>query len=514
MHRLARTWWSRERQSCARWLLLSHLRPRAAWLLTGMLALAACQTLPDYPNQPLAQGVVNGEPPSPVDADSSAPLILVAFSGGGSRAAALGLGVLDQLAQSSYPSANGTVRLVDRIRVISSVSGGSVVAAWFGLVGPARMDELNKAFLAKDNMATLEWQAADPVTLGRLAFSRYTRIDVLRDLLDRELFHGATFAALRQRGLPFVILNATDMESGEVFAFTPQRFDDICSDLGALPISVGVAASAAFPVALSPMSLRNYSYSFTTCPGVRPPAGWITADLTKQDPRYIDLEEYKRARYANALRDGPNPPPYRDEHYLHLLDGGLADNQGIHSLSEALISTHSPTGILQAINLGQAKRIVVISVNARSDVESGVGKNEAVPGLLKVVNTVIGTPIDATTAYANATVQELVSTLKSAGATGSLAPGKPLFAGMRVYGIAIDFDQFLPDQAALQTAVKNVGTSWTLSPGELRDVLSAGRLLLSQHPCFQRLLLDIGVSDQTVSPAQVRRNCPFEDDRS
>jgi hypothetical protein len=85
---------------------------------------------------------------------------------------------------------------------------------------------------------------------------------------------------------------------------------------------------------------------------------------------------------------------------------------------------------------------------------------------------------------------------------------------MRVYGIAIDFDQFLPDQAALQTAVKNVGTSWTLSPGELRDVLSAGRLLLSQHPCFQRLLLDIGVSDQTVSPAQVRRNCPFEDDRS
>jgi hypothetical protein len=144
--------------------------------------------------------------------------------------------------------------------------------------------------------------------------------------------------------------------------------------------------------------------------------------------------------------------------------------------------------------------------------DSGVGQNEAVPGLLKVVNTVIGTPIDATTAYANATMQELVSTLKSAGATGSLAPGKPLFAGMRVYGIAIDFDQFLPDQAALQTTVKNVGTSWTLSSGELRDVLSAGRLLLSQHPCYQRLLLDGGASDLTVSQAQVRRNCPFEDD--
>lgn len=512
MHRQARTWWSRELRSCARWLSLLHLRLPAAWLLTGMLALAACQTLPDFPNRPLAQGAANAQPPSPVDADPSAPLILVAFSGGGSRAAALGLGVLDQLALSTYPSANGTVRLVDRIKVISSVSGGSVVAAWFGLVGPTRMDELNKAFLAQDNMATLEWQAADPVTLGRLAFGRYTRIDVLRDLLDRQLFHGATFAALRQPGSPFVILNATDMESGEVFAFTPPRFDDICSDLGALPISVGVAASAAFPVALSPMSLRNYSYSYETCPGALPPAGWIGADLTKQAARYIDLEEYKRARYANALRNGRDPPPYRNEHYLHLLDGGLADNQGIHSLSEALISTHSPTELLRAINLGQVKRIVVISVNARSDTDSDVGRNEAVPGLLKVVNTVIGTPIDATTAYANATMQELVSTLKSAGATGSLAPGKPLFAGMRVYGIAIDFDQFLPDQAALQTAVKNVGTSWTLSSGELRDVLSAGRLLLSQHPCYQRLLLDVGATDLTASPAQVRRNCPFEDD--
>jgi NTE family protein len=478
--------------------------------LAGTLALTACQALPDYPNQPLPQRAANLQPPGPVDADPSAPLILIAFSGGGSRAAALGLGVLDQLALSSYPSAGGSVRLVDRIKVVSSVSGGSVVAAWFGLVGPSRMDELADAFLARDNMATLEWQAADPVTLGRLVFGRYTRIDVLRDLLDRRLFHGATFAALRRPGAPFVMLNATDMESSEVFAFTPQRFDDICSDLGALPLSIGVAASAAFPVALSPMSLRNYNYE--TCPGTLPPAGWIGVDLNKLAPRYLDIEEYKRARYANALRNGRDPPPYRNEHYLHLLDGGLADNQGIHSLTEALISSHSPAQLLPAITLGQAKRIVVISVNARSDTDSGVGRNAAVPGLLEVVNTVIGTPIDATTAFANASMQELVSTLKSAGATGRLAPGNPLFAGLRVYGIAIDFDQFLPDQAALQAEVKNVGTSWTVSPGELRDVLSSGRLLLNQHPCYQRLLLDIGALAPMVNPALARRNCPFEDD--
>jgi hypothetical protein len=44
---------------------------------------------------------------------------------------------------------------------------------------------------------------------------------------------------------------------------------------------------------------------------------WISADLTKQLPRYLNLEGYKRARYANALRDGPGR--FRDERYSHLL---------------------------------------------------------------------------------------------------------------------------------------------------------------------------------------------------
>src|SRR5271166_238167 len=201
MHRQVRTWWSRARRSCAPRSSPSpppRRRP-ALLLLASLLALAACQSLPDYPNRPLGPGAANPAPPSPVDAaDPSAPLILMAFSGGGSRAAALGLGVLDQLAATAYPAPDGAVKLVDRVKVISSVSGGSVIAAWFGYAGPARMDELRDGFLARDNMATLEWQAADPITLGRLVFSRYTRIDVLRDLLDQQLFHGATFAALRR----------------------------------------------------------------------------------------------------------------------------------------------------------------------------------------------------------------------------------------------------------------------------------------------------------------------------
>ena len=67
--------------------------------------------------------------------------------------------------------------------------------------------------------------------------------------------------------------------SGDGYAPSSEDgFDDLCSDLDQLPFSVAVAASAAFPVALSPISLRNYSYE--ECKGAVPGSGWISAELT------------------------------------------------------------------------------------------------------------------------------------------------------------------------------------------------------------------------------------------
>ena len=240
------------------------------------------------------------------------------------------------------------------------------------------------------------------------------------------------------------------------------------------------------------MNLRNYSYE--GCTGAVPSAGWVNVTLTRPAPRYLNLEEYKRARYVNALRNGPGR--FRNEHC-------------IHALTEALISTHSPVRIQDAISRGQARRIVVIAVNARSDIDSGVGADQAVPGLLKVVSTVIGTPIDATTAYANASLQELVRELQDAGGVTQDALSSPLFHGLRVYSIPIDFDQFLPEQSLLQARVKAIGTTWTLSPQDVQAASDAGRLLLRQHPCYQRLLLDLGTPMPTELATAAQTYCPF-----
>jgi hypothetical protein len=48
------------------------------WLLTLLaLAPAACDTVPDYPNRPLATGAANPPPADLIVADPGAPLILM-----------------------------------------------------------------------------------------------------------------------------------------------------------------------------------------------------------------------------------------------------------------------------------------------------------------------------------------------------------------------------------------------------------------------------------------------------
>jgi NTE family protein len=463
--------------------------------------LAACAGPAHYANQPLMAGGINVDQRGLQPALSrERPVILMAFSGGGSRAAALSLAVLEELGKYKYATDGQTRRLIDDIDVVSSVSGGSVTAAYLGLYGPDDTKRL-KDFLARDNMATLAIDAANPITWARLAFGNYTRIDALRDLLDRQLFDEKTFAAMTARGYPVVVLNASDMASGEVFAFTANRFNDICSDLSSLPISAGVAASAAFPVLLSPVDLKDYAGK--DCVGNDPAPEWIALDLRKRATPYLDVEEFKRARYANALRRGPDT--FREVQYLHLLDGGLVDNLGAHSLMDVVMSPHGNVRLLDAINRGKISKLVVIAVNARSDPPNTLSVDPRTPGIVSMIGAVTSNPIDAATAGADAQLRVLLSEIEAAAAG---APANAGFKGMRVYDIEIDFDQLLPAQRELQGIVKSTPTLWSITPEQLRAVNEAGRSLLDQHPCFQKLLVDLRIAADFIDRPFAEAVCP------
>src|ERR1700746_1054068 len=295
------------------------------------------------------------------------PVILMTFSGGGSRAAALAESVLREMSQTTYTSIDGPHVLTEDVKLISSVSGGSVTAAWFGLHrGPGHwdgdLDGLRNDFLTRDNMATLELDAVNPITWFGLVTGQITRVEAEEALFNARLYHDATLAALNQPGKPYIVLNATDMAGGETFALVPRRFDDVCSNHDILPLATAVSASAAFPILLTPVSFQDFSVS---CAGTLRNSKWIEIDLSNPYTPYLNLPEYRDARYSNDLRHGRNP--FRDIDYLYLLDGGLADNLGTRSLRSALIAPYDDAGVLRAINDGRIRSLVIIVINARSD---------------------------------------------------------------------------------------------------------------------------------------------------
>ena len=78
-------------------------------------------------------------------------LVILAFSGGGTRAAAFSYGVLEFLRRTEMvgPKGNRT-RLLDQVDVITGVSGGSFTALAYGLYGDRLFDEYEKRFLKRN----------------------------------------------------------------------------------------------------------------------------------------------------------------------------------------------------------------------------------------------------------------------------------------------------------------------------------------------------------------------------
>ena len=72
-----------------------------------------------------------------------------------------------------------------------------------------------------------------------------------------------------QHTATFLAIHASDMATLSRFEFSQFQFDLLCSDLEALPIASASASSAALPLVLSPISLKNYAGS---CGFEAPPA--------------------------------------------------------------------------------------------------------------------------------------------------------------------------------------------------------------------------------------------------
>jgi len=97
-------------------------------------------------------------------------LVILAFSGGGTRAAAFSYGVLEFLRKTEVVGPNGpTVRLLDAVDVITGVSGGSFTALAYGLYGEKLFADYEQRFLKRNVQGEIIARSFSPANWGNLA---------------------------------------------------------------------------------------------------------------------------------------------------------------------------------------------------------------------------------------------------------------------------------------------------------------------------------------------------------
>jgi hypothetical protein len=170
--------------------------------------------------------------------------------------------------------------------------------------------------------------------------------------------------------------------------------DLLCSDLTTVKLSVAVAASAAFPVALSPVTLKNYSPCGLQH-GVRWPPLWTETAVGSD--WYVNPSRVRRGRIAQAYAKGTDVAPPHGKAYIHLLDGGIADNLGVSEPFRLLTTMDVSPKFLNHIAQGRIKRVVFILINARSDPPSTLNDQVATPGIVDMLLGTINTALDSAT---------------------------------------------------------------------------------------------------------------------
>ncbi|HET56938.1 MAG TPA: patatin-like phospholipase family protein, partial [Deltaproteobacteria bacterium] len=297
--------------------------------------------------------------------NSDALFICLMFSGGGTRAAVLSYGIMEVLRDTVIRVDGRERRLLDEVDCISSVSGGSFTAAYYGLFRDRLFNDFREKFLERDIQGRLARRLFNPVNLFRLASPYFSRTDLAAELYDRDIFDGAGFNDLESGGRPFVILNATNLGADRRFEFTQEYFDAMGSRLDSYQVARAVAASSAFPFLLTPVSLENYPVA----DGYREP-WWYKNAL---DPENWITPRYNAAKNLAVYLDKGNS-------HVHLMDGGLSDNIGARAIMDAF-----DRGFIRTrINRGEIRRLVLIVVNARTGGEDRLSRSEKPPGLITV----------------------------------------------------------------------------------------------------------------------------------
>jgi len=388
--------------------------------------------------------------------------LILAFSGGGTRAAAFSYGALKELRDTHVMIDGRSQRLLDQVDHISSVSGGSFTAAYYGLYGDKIFEDLEDAFLKRDVEGALLKGLFNPLRW----FSKKGRTEMAVEYYEENLFHGATFADMMQPDRPQIVINASDLGYGVRFSFVQEYFNLLCSDLASYPVARAVTASSAVPVVFNPVVVENYSGCDITKPD------WLVeAEKRMEEDPELELTITGLESYLDKDR----------RKYVHFVDGGITDNLGLRALYDIIEVAGGVKETFKALHRQPPRRLVLISVNAATDPEPEMDKSNKQPSLEETIASVS----DVQLHRYNVATLELMKRSLALWAKQASTQERPVTP----YFIQISFKD--AQEPKWQLFFNQIPTSFSLTDEQVDKLIDAGHELLRNNPEYRRLMADL-----------------------
>ncbi len=277
-----------------------------------------------------------------------------------------------------------------------------------------------------------------------------------------------------------IMMNATDMTHGLRIAFNQDAFDIICSDLSTFSVARAAASSSAVPMLLSPLTLRNYA---GTC-------GFKIPEKFEEVLRGRSISE-RQLFLANNIR------PFLDSKkkpYIHLVDGGVADNLGLRAILDRVLLKGSVWEAIKGTRNENLHKAVIIVVNAETQPEPKWDRSEGIPPLGAMMSAYSSISIERyneeTIALLKESVKAWEDEIKAERCKGEADSTQPGSCGdIQFYVVEVKFD-VLKDETE-RMYFKRLPTSFKLSPKKVDQVRDVAHRLLVGSDEFQKLLRDL-----------------------
>lgn len=385
--------------------------------------------------------------------------VVLAFSGGGTRAAALSYGVMLALRDTSISINGEQKRLLDEVDVISSVSGGSFTSAYYGLYGDQLFTRFAQDFLYED----IEQGLLDKVLSFDLLFSRKSRTEKVTEYYQENIFQHKTFADIRKQS-PLLIINATDLGSGVRFSFLQEYFDLICSDLNTYPIASAVTASSAVPVVFSPIALKNQSQCATPL-------------LNFNESKVNSVRTRSTIRGLKSYADKEKRP------YIHLVDGGITDNLGLLALSDIVELSGGGGEYIKKNKIKTTPYFIIISVDASTFPEYEMDKFDEPPSVSESMSAMTDIQLHRYNDATKVLIEERMQDWVQENSRGD----------RKIQGYFIDINLQSVTNSSQYRFINDIPTALSLDKESIDVLINEGEHQLKTNPKFQQLLKDLSL---------------------